>query len=331
MKVSVLVSTYNQDKYVAQAIDSVLMQEVGFDCEIVIGEDASTDRTRQIVLGFQKRYPDRIRVLLRDAVDAERDRAVGLGGKANFVQSLQACQGQYVALLDGDDYWTDVHKLQKQVDFLDTHPDFAICCHNVTVFYEDGSKEPANLIPPDHREVSTIEDLFFVNSIPTCSTVFRRGLFGELPDWFFSLAIGDWPMHIMNAQHGKIRYINEVMAAYRVHGQGVWSSRNPITRELEVIKMLDHIDCYLGYKYRKQVRAAKAGCYHQAAQIAYAQGDLALGRKLLARYFWYSGFQGRRNLLSLLLRRRAPTIYRSLRMLRDFARSGTTPRSGTAS
>jgi glycosyltransferase involved in cell wall biosynthesis len=324
MKVSVLVLVYNQETYVTQAIDSILMQEVGFDYEIVIGEDASTDRTREIVLDYQKRYSDRIRVLLRDALDAERDRAIGLGGKTNFVQCLQACQGRYVALLDGDDYWTDVHKLQKQVDFLDTHPDFAICCHNVTVFYEDGSKEPANLIPPDYREVSTIEDLFFVNFIPTCSAVFRRGLFGELPDWFFGLKLGDWPLHVMNAQYGKIRYFSEAMAAYRVHGSGVWSSRSPASQRFELIKMLDHLDAYLGYKYKKQVRAAKAGLYHELAQISYGESDVARGRHYLKRHFWYGSFQQRRNLLSLAVERYAPIIHKSLRILKDFGRSSIT-------
>jgi glycosyltransferase involved in cell wall biosynthesis len=324
MKVSILVLAYNHEPYITQAINSVLMQEVDFDYEVVIGEDASSDRTREIVLDLQGKYPDKIRPMLRDRDLSERDRARGLGGKTNFVQCLQACQGQYIALLDGDDYWTDTHKLQKQVNFLDTHPDFAICCHNVTVFYEDGSKEPANLIPPDHREVSTIEDLFSVNSIPTCSTIFRRGLFGELPDWFFGLKLGDWPLHVMNAQYGKIRYFSEAMAAYRVHGRGVWSSRSPVSQRFELIKMLDHLDAYLGYKYKKQVRSAKAGLYHELAQISYGESDVARGRNYLKKHFWYGSLRKKRNLLSLLIKLRAPALYRSLRAMRDFARSLTT-------
>lgn len=324
MKVSVLIITYNQEEFIAQAINSALMQEVSFDYEIIIGEDASTDRTREIVLEFEKKYPDQIRVLLHDRVGAERDRALGLGGRTGFLKCLQACRGQYVALLDGDDYWTDVHKLQKQVDFLESHPDFAICCHNVTVFYEDGSKEPANLIPPDQKEVSTLEDLLFINFIPTCSVVFRRGLFDEFPDWYQTLRIGDWPMHIMNAQHGKIRFLNEAMAAYRVHQGGVWSSTGPASQRLEVIRMLDHLNGYLGYKYKKQISAAKAEWYHQLAQISYGEGDIALGRNYLKKHFWYGDVRKKRNLLSLLVKLRAPVVYRSLRAMRDFARSLTT-------
>src|SRR3982751_285794 len=126
MKVSVLILVYNQERYIRNTIDSVLMQQVNFDYEIVIGEDASTDDTRTIVLQLAQQHSNRIRVLLRDTTDAERDRAAGLGGKSNFVQGLHACRGEYVALLDGDDYWTDPLKLQKQVDFLDNHGDFAM-------------------------------------------------------------------------------------------------------------------------------------------------------------------------------------------------------------
>lgn len=108
MKVSVLMITYNHEKFIAQAIDSILMQQVNFDYEIVIGEDCSTDGTRAIVIQYQKEYPDKIRLLLPEE---------NLGMHKNFVQTFRACQGEYIALLEGDDYWTSPRKLQKQVDF----------------------------------------------------------------------------------------------------------------------------------------------------------------------------------------------------------------------
>src|SRR6266446_6957695 len=136
MKVSVLVITYNQEDYISQALDSALMQQVDFDYEIVIGEDASDDRTREIVLDYQRRYADRIRLFLRDPATAEADRARGFGGKTNFVETFNACRGEYVALLDGDDYWISPHKLKKQVDFLDKHPESALCCHPALIIFE---------------------------------------------------------------------------------------------------------------------------------------------------------------------------------------------------
>jgi glycosyltransferase involved in cell wall biosynthesis len=197
MKVSVLITTYNHEAYITNAIESALAQHTNFEYEIIIGEDHSTDRTREIVQDFNEKHSDKIRVLFSDPADSERDRAFGPPGKTNFVGGVQACTGQYIALLDGDDYWTDVHKLQKQVDFLDTNPEFAIACHNVTMFYEDGSAEPANLLPPGHPKISTIEDLIFGNYISTCSLMFRRSLFPKLPDWFYTVDIGDWALHLM--------------------------------------------------------------------------------------------------------------------------------------
>jgi glycosyltransferase involved in cell wall biosynthesis len=328
MKVSVLITTYNQEAFIAQAVKSVLMQELNFAYEIVIGEDVSTDATRKIVLEFQERYPEKIRVLLRDPVAAERDRAAGVGGKGGFVNGLNACQGQYVALLDGDDFWTDPHKLQKQVDFLDSHPDFAISCHNATMLFEDGSSPSANLLPPDHREVSTIEDLLLVNMIPTCSAVFRRGLFRELPEWFFSLKLGDWPIHIMNAQHGKIGYFNEVMATYRIHQGAFWSTWSSVNQRLEIIKMLRHIDAYLDFKYKKQIRQAQANWYWEIAQMCYKEDDRIQGRSYAGKYFWLGGFRARRNLLGFFLKLRTPTLYYSLRSVKEFARSFKTHHQG---
>src|SRR5438309_1588573 len=109
------------------------MQVTDFDYEIVIGEDCSTDRTREIVADLARLYPEKIRPLFHET---------NVGANRNLALALQMCQGQYVALLEGDDYWIDARKLQRQVWFLDDHPDYVICFHNVQVIYEDGSKIP---------------------------------------------------------------------------------------------------------------------------------------------------------------------------------------------
>src|SRR6185436_18390622 len=127
-KVSVLMIAYNIERFIGQAIDSVLMQRADFDYEIVIGEDCSTDGTRDIVRQYAAEHPSKIRPILR---------VNNLGMNANFVATLQECRGTYIALLDGDDYWTSPYKLQRQVDFLDNHPEYSISFHNVTIVYED--------------------------------------------------------------------------------------------------------------------------------------------------------------------------------------------------
>src|SRR5689334_21978219 len=239
-KVSVLITTYNQENLITQTVDSVLMQMVDFDYEIVIGEDASSDRTRQIVMELARQHPEKIRVLLRDPEVANRERH--LSGKMNFLQALQSCRGEYIAILDGDDYFTSPHKLQKQVDFLDARRDCMICFHNVKAVYENDSDGPEYLCPADQKEITDIKQLLWGNFMPSCSIMYRREPVVQIPDWFYTAKVGDWPLHIFKAQYGKIGYLNEVMAAYRVHEAGAWSLRKRSHQLLVNLKMLENID-----------------------------------------------------------------------------------------
>lgn len=267
VKVSVAMITYNHARFIAQAIESALMQHVSFDYEIVIGEDCSADRTRDIVIDFQKQHPHKIRLLLPD-------KNLGLHGKNNFVQTLQACRGKYVALLEGDDYWTSPNKLQTQVGLLDRHPEYALCFHNVMVFHEAESRETRNYCPDDQAEEFDLEALLLGNFIPTCSVVFRRGLFGAFPPWFFSLVLSDWVLHLLNARSGMIRYIPEAMGVYRSHAGGVWSGREDIVRIRDVVMMYDHINSHLDRKYEKTIKVATL---RQAERLAPAL--IGLGAK----------------------------------------------------
>ena len=213
MKVSVSMITYNHEKFIAQAVESVLMQKANFEYELVIGEDCSTDNTRQILLEYQKKYPDKIRLLLPEK---------NLGMQKNAINTLQASRGQYIAALEGDDYWTDPLKLQKQVDFLEANPDFAICFHNVAIINEDYPER--NRLNNDDLtpEISTLDNLLEGNNyIATCSAVIKTNLIQNLPDWFTSLPFGDYALYLIAARHGKIKYINNVMSVYRIHPGGI--------------------------------------------------------------------------------------------------------------
>ncbi|NJN74738.1 MAG: glycosyltransferase [Limnothrix sp. RL_2_0] len=201
--VSALMITYNQEKFISQAIESVLMQETDFPFELLIGEDCSTDKTREIVRYYQQKYPDKIKVLAK---------ATNQGMAKNFVQTLAACQGKYIAILEGDDYWTSSKKLQLQVDFLEENQTCSFCFHPTECFYEDSS-EPSYIFPRKApSRFLTLKDLLYENFISTCSTVFRNRLFTHMPDWYFKVKPGDWPLHILNAQHGEIGYIHKTMA-----------------------------------------------------------------------------------------------------------------------
>ncbi len=244
MKVSVAMVTYNHEKFIAKALDSVLMQRTNFDYELVIGEDCSTDKTRNILIDYQKRYPDKFRLLLHEK---------NLGMHENGARVLDACTGEYIAMLDGDDYWTVPEKLQKQVDFLDNHPECAICYHDALIVHEDGSRDPMHY-RPFQKAFSTVEDLFLDNFIPTCAVMFRNGLFGGVPDWVSTLKMGDWLIHILNALHGRIGYLDETMAVYVVHPGGIWSAKNWPDHERAMIKMFEALKAHLGPKHSRILR-----------------------------------------------------------------------------
>ena len=220
------------------------MQKTNFDYEIVIGEDCSTDRTREIIKDFIKKYPEKIRLLLRPQ---------NIGAARNFVQTLSACKGRYIALLDGDDYWTSPYKLQKQVDFLESHPECSQCFHNVHIVSEEG-EQLFTASPRRKKPRYTLKDLLKGNFIHTCSVIYRKGLFKEFPDWFYKASIGDWPLHILNAQYGDIGHIDEVMGAYRVHSGGIHSSKEEMKQVKEMIEIYPYINAHLNYRYNTYIK-----------------------------------------------------------------------------
>lgn len=277
VKVSVAMITYNHRSFVAQAIESVLMQQTEFEYELIIGEDCSTDGTREVVRAYGERHPERIRLLL-----PERN----LGMHANFVATLCACRGQYVALLEGDDYWTSPEKLQLQVEFLDSHPGYSICFHNVTECYEDRERErePWNYCPEGLKETLTLKDLVIRNFMPTCSVMYRRGLFNRLPNWYFQAKFGDWPLHILHAQHGEIRYLNKVMGVHRNHPGGVWSTQDQIHNIEEVIRFLRCIGSYLNSGYQRVIETTVSKCYFEMAIMYLERGDYINAGRCIPKY-----------------------------------------------
>lgn len=286
--VSVLLLAYNLEQYIAQALDSVLMQEVEFPYEIVVAEDNSTDNTRMIIQQYAQRHPNIVRPIFRPH---------NLGMNVNFARTLPACRGQYVALLDADDYWTSPHKLRSQVELLQANPHFSFCFHNVAVLYEDGDHptHPFHMSQPAYylsrtipAAVLSLEDLLPGNFIQTCSVVFRNGLFDALPDWFCDMPTYDWPLHIFNAQRGPFAYIDEVWGVYRVHQRGLWStqmSRYENVRDtLNMIDAYKRIDHHLQHSYTQQLHEPIIPLYARAARLFAAQGSYRYSATYLYRW-----------------------------------------------
>jgi glycosyltransferase involved in cell wall biosynthesis len=269
-KVSVLVITYNHADFIRQALESVLRQETTFTYEVLISEDCSTDGTRAIVTAYQQEHPARIRLLLSPH-NVRNNRVV--------MRAIEAARGEYLALLDGDDYWTVPHKLQRQVDFLDRHPDCTVCFHNALVVDEDHSKAPRNWTPPDQKEISTLDDLWMGNSFATCSTLFRRGAFGTLPDWYIDLfPITDWPLHLLNAEHGLVGYIDEVMGVYRYHSRGFYSPLSEARKQETTLALYQTLNRNFAFKYDRLVKTGISKYFVEWAEEYLSRGDLERAR-----------------------------------------------------
>jgi glycosyltransferase involved in cell wall biosynthesis len=272
MKVSIAMITYNHGPFIAQALDSILMQETDFSYEVVVGDDCSTDATPIVLRSYGDRFGDRIRLLLRSE---------NVGMHANFMDTLEACRGQYVALLEGDDYWTSPQKLTRQVSFLDAHPECAMCFHDVTTVLEPGCEGYDPKLSRPRRPILTINDLLRKNPMHTCSVMFRRGLFGDWPSWYFTLAMGDWPLHILNAEHGNIGYVDEVMAAYRVHPGGAWATQPQARRVGETIRLLEHVEGHLTGQAKRAAQFSLARHYFLGARIHFGSADWTQARRFM--------------------------------------------------
>jgi glycosyltransferase involved in cell wall biosynthesis len=274
--VTVLVMTYNHERLIAQALDSALMQEAAFPYEILISEDLSTDGTRDIVVGYQRRHPDRIRLLL-----SERN----LHSNEVVRRGLRAARGKYVALLDGDDYWTSPLKLQRQVDFLAAHPQCTVCFHNVLLLDESGAP-PRPYTRARQSEISTLEDLWKGNFIATCSTMYRNGVIGDVPEWYVPMfPITDWPLHILHAEHGTVGYIDEVMGVYRYHSGGLYSVLSERRKLETTAAFYETMDANLDGRHTAAITRGMFQYFSEWAEEYVRRGDVDGARTCLRRCF----------------------------------------------
>lgn len=209
--VSICCLTYNHENYIRQCLDGFVMQKTTFPFEILVHEDASTDNTANIVKEYEAQYPH----LFRCVYQTENQFA-----KQNtFINILfPMSRGKYIALCEGDDYWTDPYKLQKQIDILEKNDKFSFCFHNALVVNHLTKSEYLFVKASYKRKIFTIKDLLLKNwFIPTASLVWRREYLPEkLPEWFFNVYCGDLAMELMLATKGDFFYLEDIMSVYRL-------------------------------------------------------------------------------------------------------------------
>jgi len=212
-KATVCMITYNHGEYLLKAVEGVLSQETTFDFQLLISDDLSTDSTKENVQEYLKDHPkgERVKYICRSE---------NLGAMRNFRKTLSEADGEYVAICEGDDYWTDPSKLQKQVEYLDAYPGASGCFHNVHVL-TDGSCEELFVDGALPEKDYLLEDLFKEWFIPTCSMVYRRNSVPSLPDWVDHSRHGDLSLWLHLGLAGPLHYLPNVMGVYRKHGGGI--------------------------------------------------------------------------------------------------------------
>lgn len=258
-KVSVIVITYNHERFLHQTLDAVLAQQVNFEYEVIVSDDCSQDATPSIVAAYHARFPERIVPLLHKT-------NLGGFGKNNTLAALAACRGEYIAALDGDDYWTDTLKLQKQVDFLEANPRFSACFHNAQIIYDDNLLPPELVNPEDQKAVITDEDMVGTDEvwfIATSACMFRNGILTNYPRWFHESKSGDIPRYVLLTKWGPIGYLNEVMSVYRKNGAGLSFTDSKFDADYirNRIGMFKAINAEYGYRYHHKMRFALAKYY----------------------------------------------------------------------
>lgn len=225
--VSVVILAYNKAPYIADCLDHILDQKTNFPIEILIGEDDSTDGTRSICQEYASKYPDTIQLFLR----RQSDKKEVLGKKSmhwNFVETMNAAKGKYIAYCDGDDFWIDPNKLQKQYDFLEAHPDYAICTHNCQVVDAKG-----HFLTPfsnNPETTFTFETSLNHRTGPASSMFLCRKVVDEFNLWTYinKVVFQDWPLELLTLSQGKGYYDSEMLGVYRTlpssassHGNGL--------------------------------------------------------------------------------------------------------------
>lgn len=255
--VSICCITYNHEKYITDALDSFLTQETTFPFEIIVHDDASTDKTAVIIREYEERYPK----IIKPIYQTENQYSKGKGSIRNYVVPM--IKGKYTASCEGDDFWTDPLKLQKQVEFLEENPEYTMCFHKVKVIDTKKNFLGRYLGPKCNKSKAiSVSEAVTGGIVHVSSRITRSDFYIKpRPNWIRNAKHGDYATALYIAAEGKIYYMNEVMSAYRtgVKGSMMTNFRKNYTKENDInyllnrIETLDMADKYYDYKYHDEI------------------------------------------------------------------------------
>jgi glycosyltransferase involved in cell wall biosynthesis len=244
--VSVCCTTYNHEQFIQEAIESFLTQKTTFEFEILIHDDASTDKTQEIITKYKRQHPDLIQTIFQSQNQYSN------GHKPSPEYVWPKARGKYIALCEGDDYWVDPNKLQKQVDYMELNESCSVCFHNATIKVMHKKNKTKTFCNLSNTKFYTKEIISLNWFVPTPSIVFRKSML-ITPNWYWKIYNGDLAMLLLLSTKGYLYYINEKMAVYRRHNSNINNSIDKRTSTLKIIEVLHYFNIVTEFKYHKTI------------------------------------------------------------------------------
>lgn len=250
--VSIICNAYNHERYIAQCLDGFVMQKTNFVFEILVHDDASTDKTADIIRTYEKKYPHLIKPIY------QTENQYSKGGFAQF--QFPRAKGKYIAFCEGDDYWTDPLKLQKQYDVMEAHPEIDMCAHAAVAIDDRSGKKIADIAPEKNDCIIPVENVISGGGgfVVSASQFYRKDLDKTMPP-FRRMMCYDYTTQIHGAMRGGMLYLKDCMSVYRCMAVGSWSTNmqaDPEKRkahEEQVEKMLRQLDVDTDGKYHEAI------------------------------------------------------------------------------
>ena len=249
--VSISCITYNHAPYIRQCLDGFLMQKTDFSFEVLIHDDCSTDGTTDIIKEYEAKYPHIIKPLYEEENQYQQGKPAG-----SAVWNYPRAKGKYIALCEGDDFWNDPLKLQRQVDFMELHPDYSLCFHAHYLLYDDNSRIEIKRFESDNYDCSISEMIVSGGGyMATNSMLFRHEHILNYPEWALQAPVADFPLMLVLFHRGKVAYLNMSSSVYRMCIVGSWSARMKnipyIKRHFKMTdNMLKSFNRWSGSQYR---------------------------------------------------------------------------------
>lgn len=283
IKLSICCISYNHANFIAQAIESFLSQKVSFSFEVVISDDKSSDGTAHIIEKYAAMYPDKIRILYREH---------NVGMNINFFSTLAACRGEYIAICEGDDYWTDINKLKKQVEILDANSNLSLVSHDVDI--KNDVEQALAYKPYSHvpSNIGGFDEVLFNHFMPTLSIVFRKSAIpANWPDCFYKIRSPDKALILTLLLKGNYQHISEKMGVYRHHDGGI--TKIPHTAEVLLSNETFLYESFyeaFGLKKDCKFRQRISLAHYSAARRCFQAARYAKGLFFLSKSFFIAPF-----------------------------------------